>query len=335
METAEAILYDGSLKEGDKIGVATLDGNLIITKIRCIEEVLPLSSKFKSVREVFATTGIRLQLIDKEEILSGMPFQKIQNNEKEIREKFAKEFKNTLNIDKEGIIAKADSLGSLEALLTLLRQSNIPVVKASIGHINKSDLVGAKANLELNPLNAIILGFNVEKEPDLQSDNIKIITNQVVYKLIEDLEIWRKNKQEEIEKERMMELSQICKLEILHKYQFRNSNPAIFGVKVLAGKLKKNINMIDETGEDIARVKAIQEDKNSVEQAEEGKEVAISLPGTNFERQLADKQYLYSQISENQFKIFKKNKDLLSESEIKAIMEVAEIKRKRKSDWGK
>ncbi|MEK6908767.1 MAG: translation initiation factor IF-2 [Nanoarchaeota archaeon] len=336
METAEAILYDGSLKEGDQIGIATLNGELIVTKIRSIEEVIQLSNKFKATKEVFATTGIRIQLTNKENILSGMPFQKIEDNESELREKFAKEFKNTIHIDKEGIIAKADSLGSLEALLTLLKQANILVVKASIGEIGKSDIVVAKANLELNPLNAIILGFNVEKETDIQHDNnIKILTNQVVYKLIEDLQKWRADKQAKIEKERMMELASICKLEILHKYQFRNSNPAIFGVKVLAGKLKKNIQLIDETDEQIARVKAIQEEKESVEEAFEGKELAMSLPGTNFERQLADKRYLYSQIGESQFKTFKKNKDLLSETEIKALMEIAEIKRKKKSDWGK
>lgn len=337
METAEAILYDGQLKEGDTIGIATLEGKLIVTKIRCLEEVMPLSFRFKSTKETIATNGIRLQLTNKEEILSGMPFQKIENNEKEIQQKFAKEFKNTIQTQSEGIIVKADSLGSLEALLTLLKQANIPVVKASIGNIGKSDIVAAKANLELNPLNAIILGFNVEKETGLDYDkkNIKILTNQVVYKLIEDLKEWRLSKAGEIEKERLMELASICKLEILHQYQFRNSNPAVFGIKVLAGKLKKNIPLIDESGEDIARVKALQENKDSVDEAEEGKELAISLPGVNFERQLADKRYLYSQVSENQFKTFKKNKDLLKESEIKALMEIAEIKRKSKSDWGK
>jgi len=335
METAEAILYDGNLKEGDKIGIATLSGDLIVTKIRSIEEVLPLSFKFKSVSEVWATTGIKMQLTNKDEILSGMPFQKLTDNEKELKEKFAKEFKDTLSIDKEGIIVKADSLGSLEALLTLLKQSNIQVVRAGIGQIEKADLVVAKANIELNPLNAIILGFNVEKEKDLPIENIKILTNQVVYRLIDDLNLWRKEKNAQIEKKRMMELSNICKLEILHQYQFRNSNPAIFGVRVLAGGLKKNISIIDESDEQISRIKAIQEEKESVEEATENKEVAISLPGVNFERQLADKKYLYSQLSESQFKIFKKNKDLLSESEIKAISEIVEIKRKKKSEWGK
>ncbi|MBS3081840.1 translation initiation factor IF-2 [Candidatus Pacearchaeota archaeon] len=334
METVEAILYDGSIKEGDQIGIATLSGELVITKIRSLEEVMPLSNKFKAVKEAFATTGLRMQLTNKEDILSGMPFQKIDNNSKEIKEKFEKEFKNTLQTDKEGIIVKADSLGSLEAMLTLLKQANIPVVRAGIGPINKGDIGAGKANLELNPLNAIILGFNVEEETDIKSKDVKVITNQVVYKLIEEVQLWRQEKQAEIEKERIMELSSISKLEILPQYIFRNSNPAIFGIKVLAGKLKKNIQLIDESDETIARVKAIQEEKTSVEEVLEGKEVAISLPGVNFERQLKDKKYLYSQLSESQFKNFKKNKDLLTQSEIKAISQIAEIKRKKKIEWG-
>ncbi|MEK6846653.1 MAG: translation initiation factor IF-2 [Nanoarchaeota archaeon] len=336
METVEAIIYDGILREGDDLAIATLAGNPIIAKIRGIEEVLPLSTKFKSTKEAKAATGLRLQLTNKEGILSGMPFQKIDNNLKELTEKFKKEFLNAVQTDKEGIIIKADSLGSLEALATLLKQSNIKIVKAGIGPIGKTDIVAAKANLELNPLNAIIIGFNVQHEPDLQiQKNVKILTNEVVYKLIEDLQLWQKERHAKIEKERLMQLATICKLEILHQYQFRNSNPAIFGIRIISGTLQKNIPLINETDEQISRVKALQADKSSVEEATEGMEIAVSLSGVNFERQLSDKKYLYSQISESQFKEFKKNKDLLTQSEIKALAEIAEIKRKKKSDWGK
>ncbi len=336
METVEAIIYDGILREGEDIAIANLGGNPIIAKIRGIEEVLPLSTKFKSTKEVKAATGLRLQLTNKEGILSGMPFQKIDNNIKELTEKFKREFLNAVQTDKEGIIIKADSLGSLEALITLLKQSNISVVKAGIGPIGKTDVVAAKANIELNPLNAVIIGFNVQQEPDLQiPKNIKIITNEVVYKLIEDLQAWQKERHAKIEKERLMQLATICKLEILHQFQFRNSNPSIFGIKILAGTLQKNIPLIDETDEQISRVKAIQSEKKSVNEATEGMEVAVSLHGVNFERQLADKKYLYSQISESQFKEFKKNRDLLTQSEMKALAEIAEMKRKKKSDWGK
>jgi len=57
-----------------------------------------------------------------------------------VREIFKKELTQTIKTEKKGIIAKADSLGSLEALLVLLKQNNIPVLKAGIGSINKTDL---------------------------------------------------------------------------------------------------------------------------------------------------------------------------------------------------
>ncbi len=334
MECLESILYDGELKENDEIAIATLSGEPLITKVRALEEILPLSTKFKAVKKITAATGARLHLTHKEGLLSGMPFEKINNNLKEVSEKFKKEISQAINLDKEGIIIKADSLGSLEALITLLKQSNIKIVKAGIGQINKVDIISAKANLEINPLDAVVVGFNVGHDEDIEFGNIKVLTNEVVYKLIEDLELWRKQKQDEIEKEKLMGLAAICKLEILHKYVFRNSNPSIFGVKVLAGILRKNINLISEDDESIARVKAIQSDKSSIDEAEENMEVAISLPGTNFERQLKEKGFLYSQLSESQFKAFKKNKDLLSQGEIKALQEIAEIKRKKKDNWG-
>jgi len=43
---------------------------------------------------------------------------------------------------------------------------------------------------------------------------------------------------------------------------------------------------------------------------------------------------IYSDISEKQFKEFKKNKDLLNDEEIKILKEIAEIKRINNSDWG-
>jgi translation initiation factor 5B len=334
MENIEAILYDGKLKDNDKLAIATFDGASEV-KIRALHEIKPLSNKYESKKEVVAATGIRLQLTNKEGLLPGMPFQKINNNFKELKEQFKKEISGTVKIDNSGIIVKADSLGSLEALLTLLKQSNIKVVKAGIGPINKKDLISAKANLEINPLDSIVIGFNVEMEEELKLGKIKVLTNEVVYKLIEDLEEWRKIKHSEMERERLLELSTICKIEILPAHVFRNSNPAIFGAKILAGKLKSQQILIDDGDNNLAKTKGIQSENHSVEEATEKMEVAISLPGINFERQLKDKKFLYSQISESEFKKFKKNKDLLSQEEIKLLQEIAEIKRKKNESWGK
>ena len=185
-----------------------------------------------------------------------------------------------------------------------------------------------KENLEINPLNAIIIGFNVDVEEDAKEilGNVKVLSNDVVYKLIEDLQLWRTEKANQIEKEKLLGLATICKLEILHQYIFRNLNPAIFGVRVLAGRIRTGIPLIAEDGEEIARVKSIQRDKSTVEEAKEGDEIAIALPGVNFERRLKDKKYLYADISDRQFKDFKKNKDVLSSQELKVIDEISKIK---------
>ena len=332
----ESILYDGELSKTDKIAVANLDGEPIITKIRILEEIEPLCSRFKPQEKVQASTGLRMQLVEKTEILPGMPFVLFKGDKEKIKETFKKEISESIKTDKQGIIAKADSLGSLEALLALLKQENIPVVKAGIGNINKTDIISAKANLEINELDAVIVGFNVsidEEAKEIQS-NIKILTDEVIYKLIENISEFRSEKQKEIEKKRMMQLTTICKLKILHQYVFRNTKPAIFGVRIEAGKLISGLSLINEKDEKVARVKNIQSENKSVNEAKEGMEVAISLPGVNYERQIKDKNILYSELGESQFKNFKKNKDLLSPNEIKILQEIAELKRESNSDWG-
>ena len=329
-EWAESILYDGSLDVGDELVIASLS-DPILTKVRAIQEILPLSNKYKPAKKVIAASGVKIQLTNKEGILPGMPFQEVKENMEKIKASFKEDISNSVKTDKDGIIVKADSLGSLEALLNLLKEEKISILKAGIGSISKTDIVSAKANLEIDPLNSVIIGFNTEIEEDLDLGKVKIITNDVIYKIIEDLSIWRRQKQEELEKERLFGLAAICKLEILPKYVFRNSNPAIFGVKILTGKVKVGIPIIDENGEDVARIKSLQLDKSTVNQASEGQELAVALPGIAFDRRLKNIKYLYTNISDAQFKEFKKNKDLLSASELKVLQEIEDIKTKKKN----
>jgi translation initiation factor 5B len=333
---AEAILYDGELSKNDEIAVANIDGNPITTKIRVLEEIEPLSTRFKPKEKITASTGFRMQLTEKFEIFPGMPFMIFKGNKEEVKKIFKKEISENIKTEKNGIIAKADSLGSLEALLTLLGQSNIPVLKAGIGNINKADIASAKANLEINELDSLIVGFNVEIDEEAKEiqGKMKIIIEDVIYKLIENTTAFRNEKAREIEKRRLMTLATLCKLRILHQYVFRNTNPAIFGVKVEVGRLISHLPITNKDNEKVGKIKAIQSENKSVEEATEGMEIAISIPGLNFERELKNKDFLYSDLNESQFKTFKKNKDLLSPNEIRLLQEIMEIKRKKKADWG-
>ena len=330
----ECILYDGKLKSTDEIAIASFD-DPITTKIRNIQEAQPLNKGFKTEKEVEAATGIKLQINSKEEILPGMPFQVI--TEKHTLEKITKEFKEEISkeitTDKSGVVVKADSLGSLEALLVLLKQKQIRIIKADIGPISKKDVYLANT---LPEEDRIILGFNVETSEEAQVDeikNIKIISNPVVYKIIEDLEEFKIEKQKEIERKKLNELPAISKITVLD-FVFRNSSPAVFGVQINGGTLKKGERFINKDDTKIGQVKEIQHDKNNIQEATKGKEVAISIPGLNFERQLKVDEPLYTNLSETQFRKFKQHKDLLSTEEKSILQEIAQLKRRKNSTWG-
>jgi translation initiation factor 5B len=337
MQYAESILYDGELKSTDEIAIASFE-DPIITKIRVLEEIQPISGKFKPNKVVTASTGIRMQLINSENILPGMPYKIYNENLQEIKNEFKKEIGDKLETNEKGIIIKADSLGSLEALMTLLKQERIDVIKAGIGQINKKDLISAETNLKEDPTNAVIVGFNVEEDEEVRELNkvskVEILKNEIIYKIIEELKKFKEEKENEVRRGKLISLATISKLKILHQYVFRNSNPAVFGVQVEGGKAKPGTPLMDDNGKKIAKLKDVQENNKKVEQAEKGKEIAISLPGLMFDRVLANTEYLYSDLTENQFKKFKDNKDLLTQDEIQTLQKIAEIKRREKVTWG-
>ena len=336
---AESILYDGTLGKNDEIAVSNLEGFAVLTKIRILEEIEPLKFKFKPKKSVSASTGVRMQFSEKIDVLPGMPFMAYNNNKDEIEKIFKDEISQILKTaeEKQGIIAKADSLGSLEALLFMLKQNHIPVVKAGIGEISKADLISARANLKINPVDSLIAGFNVSLNEEVEgiakgSREIKVIAEKVIYKLIDEIVSFREEKKKEIEKQRLLALASLCKLKILKEFVFRNTKPAIFGARIEVGKLISGLNLIDENSEKAGRIKNIQSENKSVPEAVEGMEVAVSMPGVNFERQMKDRNFLYSDIAESEFRTFRKNKDLLSSREISLLQEIAEIKRKKKTD---
>jgi translation initiation factor 5B len=332
----ECILYDGKLSATDEIAIASFE-DTVQTKIRNIQEAKPLNKGYETKQEVEAAAGLKIQIASKEEILPGMPFQVItqENTIEKITEEFENEISEEIQTDNEGVVVKADSLGSLEALLVLLKEARISVVKAGIGPISKKDIYLANA-IEKED-DKIILGFNVEPLAEIENldeyETVKIITNEVVYKLIEDVEKYKTEKIQEIEKSKLSELPTICKLTVLD-FCFRNSSPAVFGVKVEAGNLKAHERFINRDDKKVGQVKEIQHEKKSVNKIESGKEVAISMPGVNFERQITIGEHLYTNLAESQFRKFKEHKDLLSSEEKSILQEIAGIKRRENTTWG-
>ncbi|MFH1823156.1 MAG: translation initiation factor IF-2 [archaeon] len=328
----EAILYDGILKKTDKLLIAGLD-KPIETKIRALFNSLELGKGFKAEKEVSAASGINLHLPSETAgfLIPGTPFVVLKNREEQEKE-LQQEIKQILQTDQEGIIVKAESLGSLEALMFLLRKSGFQIKKASIGEITHQDITLARSNLEKHPLNSVIVGFNVSS--DIENSGIKIITSEIIYHIIEELQKWIEEKEIEIKRQSLAKLSNPAKIKILRNHCFRKSKPAIFGVKVEAGTLKTGSKLINEDGEEIDKLKNIQSENKTAEKVEIGAEVAISLAGVTFGRQIKEDQILFTDIPESEFLKLKQNKKYLRPDEIVVLQEIAQIKRKTNSVWG-
>ena len=91
---------------------------------------------------------------------------------------------------------------------------------------------------------------------------------------------------------------------------------------------------MNRMGKTLSIVKNIQAEKENVDKAEKGKQVAISLPNVTIGRQLNEGDILYTDMPEEDFKKFKELKAYLSEDQKMVLKEIAEIKRENNIVWG-
>ncbi|MBT7903278.1 translation initiation factor IF-2 [Candidatus Woesearchaeota archaeon] len=342
-KTMDVIVYDGTLKVNDSLVIGGVNGS-IITKVRALmlpadlAEMRDKKTKFKSTKEVVAATGVKISCPDMNGIVAGMP---VRSCDKKDTQLIADEMNQELNdilvqTDKEGIIIKADTIGSLEALSSMLRDRGVTIRKASVGDISKKDVIDAESNLEQDPLSAVILAFNLNPAEDVikVSAKVKILANDIIYKLIENYEAWLAEEKRKYELEKIGSLTRPCKLRLIPNYIFRQSNPAIVGVDLLIGKLSTNVMLMKENGVEVALVKSIQKEKDSVQSVDEGSQVAISLPGVTVGRQIVEGENLFVSMPEKDFIKLKEFKELLSNPERELLKEIAMIKREQNPVWG-
>jgi len=342
-KAADVIIYDGTLNVNDMIVIGNV-GEPIVTKVRALLQPSPLQemrdkkSSFISIKKAVAATGVRISAHGLEHAVAGMPLISCQNNEESISKAKSicqQEVEEVLlDTGEEGIIIKADSLGSLEAVVKLFGEKGIIIRKASLGSITKKDLADAESNYEAEPLLSVIIGFNVEIGKNVEaSRKVKIIIGDIIYKLLDDYVLWTEEKKKSLEAEQLEDLVRPCKLEILPTCIFRQSNPAIVGVHVLIGVLKTGVPIMKQ-GRTLTTVKSIQSEGENLNCVEQGKEVAVSLPDVMCGRQINGSDILYSAIPEEDFRKLKKLKKYLTEQEIQVMKEIAEVMRKNNPVWG-
>ena len=173
--TLDTIIYEGVLKKTDTVVVGGLE-EVVVAKIRALmlpkplDEIRDPKEKFASVSEVHAAAGVKIVSPDIHGAVAGAPVYAVSNPDKleEIKNKVREEVKSIrIQTDKSGIVLKTDTLGSLEAVTQFFRDRKVPIRKADVGPIVKRDVIEAAASGDTDPLNAVILGFNVKFAPEI------------------------------------------------------------------------------------------------------------------------------------------------------------------------
>ena len=337
----DVILYAGSIRKDDTILLGTRNAPLE-TRIKAMLKPAPLDEMrdsrkpFRPVGQVTAASGLKLIVPDAEGVVAGAPLRVLsEDNYDAAFEAVEAASKPQVDLSDTGISVKSDTIGGLEALANLLKERQVPIRRAEVGDISRRDVIEAASMTD--PLNRILLGFNVKMLPDVAAEaearELPVFTEPVIYALLDRLDAWTAETKKKLEAKNREEHIHPCKILFLPDHSFRMRDPAVFGVRVLAGRLLAGRRLIREDGKPIGNVKSIQKDKRSVEEAKLGDEVAISVPGPTIGRQIAEGDILHMDIPESDAK-WLLAKGHISPEEKDVLMELIRVRRKEDRYWG-
>lgn len=343
--TLDVILYNGEISAGDTVIVGTAR-DPVITKIRALLKPKPLAEirsdeRFTPVKHVVAASGIKVAAPKLENALAGSTIRVVSSTE-EI-EALSKELRSELeavriDTEQEGVVLKADTIGSLEALVGELSAKKILIHYADVGPISRRDVIRAGAIKD--PLLSVIMGFNVDILPDalseIQRADVPVFSSNIIYSIIENYEQWLEEQKMRIEQERLEAVIRPGAVRLLPDCVFRQSKPAIVGVQVIGGVIRTQVNLMREDGANVGAVKGIQAHNENVGSATVGQEVAISIDGPTVGRQIHEGDILYVNIPEKHARIVELElKPKLSEDEREVLDDFLDIKRKKDAFWGR
>ena len=332
-KTMDVIVYDGVLSVGDEIVVGGKSG-VIKAKVRALLEPKPLNEirdpkeKFNNVKSVHAAAGVKVAAPGLDQALAGSPMLVVKTGLEE--QKIKDELKGlTIEQDVVGPIVRTDALGSLEALLVLLSNKGIKPRKADVGEVTRKDVIECSSVAEKDKLKGVIFAFNTHVLPEAQEEaqkrTVTIFKENVIYKLLEDYEVFEKNFKEAEKKARLSSVVFPARFRILPNHVFRNSKPLVVGVRVLDGRLKNGVQVMTKSGKKLGHILALQENGKSIEEARKGNEVAVSIEDGVMGRNVGQEEELFVALTPNQFASLFQMQNELSIEEQELVQETRKI----------
>lgn len=348
--SANIILLDGTLKQGDSIVVAKRD-NAVQTRVKALLLPKPLDEmrdprdKFKPVSEVIAAAGLKVTSPDLEGVLAGSPlyvFDKAKGDDElgRLKSIVEGEIKNALvSTEASGVVLKCDTIGSLEAITDLLKKEDVPIKTADIGSITRRDIIEASAVRESDRYHGVVLGFNVkvldDAEREAQDRGVKIFNERIIYNLVRSYVDWVTYQKEHEESILFNEIPPVCKFQFMKGFVFRRNDPAVFGAEIQVGRLRQKVHVINIEGKKVGTVHQIQDSGKAMEEAATGMQVAVSLKEPTIGRQINEGDVFYADINSRQAKqLLERFSHRLNEQEKDVFNLILALKRKGDPAFG-
>jgi translation initiation factor 5B len=344
----DVILINGQLKENDMIVCAGLGGP-VCTRIRSLLTPPPLKeSRVKTDliahASLRASIGCKISAPNLSGVLAGSSLYVCgpRDDIEDLKDRVQEDLQSVLSridMNNNGVFVHASSLGSLEALLTFLAGSNIPVSGFDIGMVHKASITKTSIQLDKKkPEYAVLLAFDVKIEPEAQQlaekMGVQIFNADVIYSLgklcTEHFKAVRDAQRVSAKPVFPVVLKQLGK-----NYVFHNSDPFVCGVRVINGTLRVGTPLFipRENNLVIGRVTSIKRDDKPVETAKKTDEVSISVDqthvghGATYGKHFDDThEYVSHMTKDNVDALFEFYADELSETDEKLIAKFKELK---------
>ena len=342
-KTLGVIIYNGILKASDTLIIGA-QPEPIVTRVRSLLRPKPLDEirdprqQFDSVKVIGAAAGLKVVAPDIDGVVAGAPFYSASSEDEvdDALDRLTDSMKSNVKCTDEGVVIRADAIGSLEALAYELSAVNIPIVKAVVGDVSRRDVVTADPSDEEY---RAILAFNVKVHPDakkeLHETGVKIFESDIVYRLLEDYQEWKDKIKDKQAQHLREDFSHPGKFEILEGHTFRTRDPAVVGVRVLGGRIALNQAVLRNDNSVVGHIRSLRSGDQVLKEALQGDEVAIAISDATVGRQISEGDVLYIEMDERAILTIREAGVKLDPIEEDIITEMQKIKKKDQPFWAR
>ena len=280
--TADVILANGTLTEGDTIVVCGSEG-AIVSQVRSLLTPHPMKeirvkTEYLSHKSIMASIGVKVCAPGLENALAGSQLHVAYDPEEVevLKDKVEEDFESVMaSFERQdtGAYVVASTVGSLEALVTYLQSIKppIPIGNVSVGPVHKKDVIKASVMVEKDPKYAVILAFDVPIDPDAHEEaekqKVQIFSADIIYHLTTQFERYLEDLKMQEAEQRKKSCIYPARLSILQC--FHESDPLILGVHLDLGRLRPGVSLlginVSKTVYEQALQKALSEGKSGAQ----------------------------------------------------------------------